>query len=371
MFQLLIIAFILLSLYITIVLVLLQGLKTTLEADSHVETANNKKITVIVALRNEAANIEGLVSSLKAQYYDNYEVILVDDASTDSTFKLIEHRISGLNNFRLIPTEPNRFGWGPKKNAIHSGIEISSGEIILTTDADCRPRPGWIDEMASRFSKGVAAVVGYSPLKSGDSIAGRLKALEAFATGLLSAAFIGLGRPFISVGRNFAYRRNVYLELGGFGRKGKAPAGDDDLLLQEIARRRPVVFAFGKAASVPSYPQAGEYISRKRRHFTVARHYPALFIGLGLMLFLFLLAMILTAITGIINWSPITLSAVTAIFTAKILIDYAFLKYGSKILPDKFRIIDLIMAEIIQFPYTLLLQPLSFVGRIKWKGRKL
>ncbi|MBL7192239.1 glycosyltransferase [bacterium] len=348
-----------------------RGLKKAYRISRKSASVSGLHVSVIAALRNEENNIDGLIDTLTGQDYPLYEVILVDDNSEDETFSKAEKRIKGLTNFKLIKAGENIHGWGPKKNAIDWGIKQSQGEIILTTDADCRPGKHWISGLLKHFSDDTAAVAGYSPLIFQDSVTGRLKSLEALASGILSAAFIGLGKPFTAAGRNFAYRKDIYLKLGGFGRKGKAPAGDDDLLLQEIGKKYRTVFAFDEDSFVPSYPDGGGYIGRKRRHFSAAKRYPPLFIIMGILLYIMLFIIILNLCYGIYTGKAEFLTAAAVISLLKISADYYFLRRGGNLLCESFKLHDFMLAELIQYPYTLILQPLSFLGGFKWRGRRL
>ena len=359
-----------LVIYAALSLFLFRGFERSSSTGGSSNAADFPTVSVVIAVRDEEANILELLKSLHAQEYPDFEVIIVDDASSDNTREIAEDFCRGKVNFRVISAGENIFNWGPKKNAIHSGILQSHGEIILTTDADCRPKSGWIKGIAAEFSAGIGAVVGYSPLIFEDTIAGRLKSLEALATAIVAAAFIGAGRPFLAVGRNFAYRRSLYMEIGGFGESGKAPAGDDDLLLQRIGNHAKTIFCFDPMTIVPSYPDTGDYIARKRRHFAVAKRYLPPFILAGVMVFLLIAGITVSIVGGLFFFNLSLLIAGALVLIIRASCDYILLKCGARKLNDDFQLLDMIWAELLQIPYTLILQPLSFIGRIKWRGRK-
>ena len=359
-----------LLIYTALALVLLRGLERNSSFESS-DVMDFPAVSVVIAVRDEEANILELLKSLQTQDYSNFEAIIVDDASSDDTREIVEGFCRHRANFRVISAGENTYNWGPKKNAIHSGILQSRSEIILTTDADCRPKPGWIKGITANFSVGIGAVAGYSPLIFNNNIISRLKSLEALATAIAAAGFIGAGRPFLAVGRNFAYRRSLYLEIGGFGESGEAPAGDDDLLLQRIGKCAKTAFSFDPNTIVPSYPEIGGYFARKRRHFSSAKRYALPFILAGAVVFL-----LITGITALIIWGLFKLafgllSAGALIFGLKAVCDYVLLRRGARKLNDDFKLSDMIIVELIQIPYTLILQPLSFIGGINWRGRRL
>lgn len=347
-----------------------RGLKKSREVYSRVNSSGRPSVSVVIAVRNEIDNITGVMASLSSQTYDNYEVIIVNDNSTDDTGKIAEEICREKSNFRLIEAPDNRYVWGPKKNALHAGIMASAGEIILTTDADCRPLPEWIESFAGKFVE-AGAVVGFSPIRSDQNLFGRLKGLESLASAIVSAGLIGINRAYMATGRNFAYRRSLYLESGGFGEAGKAAAGDDDLLLQRLQKKAPVLFNFDAAAKNESFEGGGGYLARKKRHFSVARKFPALLIAFGGIV----ISVQLTAVAAVIAGASMNLKLLVGAgilsYLIKIIIDHRILAKGSKLLGEEYRFFDFLIAEVFQIPYSLILQPLSFFGKINWRGRTL
>ncbi len=357
--------------YFFTALALIIGVRRARRREMSPPSPEQPYISIVAAVRDEEENITDFLRSLAAQDYPEWEVIIVDDDSRDRTRELAENFCREYPDFQVIPAGENEYGWGPKKNALHTGILASRGEIIAAVDADCRPGAQWLEGIAAEFSEKVGAVVGYSPLKFKGGWTGRLKALEALAVGVAAAGFIGLNRPFLATGRNLAYRKQLYLELGGFGEKGSAPAGDDDLLIQSIGAKAKVKYAFNRQSYVPSYPSRGGYIARKRRHFAVTKRYPPDFIALGVMVFLLILGIAVSVIRGIAAESNLLLGTGLMAFGLKAVIDFVVLKVGTAGLGEKFRLYDLLTAEAIQIPHTLVLQPISLIGRIRWRGRKL
>jgi glycosyltransferase involved in cell wall biosynthesis len=98
-----------------------------------------ESLTVIVPLRNEANNIAELVASLRDQEnLAQVEFLLLDDNSEDDTFVLLEQSVSGLSNFHILRGNTLPQGWIGKTWALQQLLEKSSGEIIVSIDADVR-----------------------------------------------------------------------------------------------------------------------------------------------------------------------------------------------------------------------------------------
>ena len=109
------------------------------------QTTDCPMVSIIVPARNEERNIRRCVSSLLEQRYDNYEVIVVDDGSTDETPSILDaltahHRQSNrLYVLRLRDQLPE--GWAGKPYALHKGVQEAHGEWLLFTDADTWHNP--------------------------------------------------------------------------------------------------------------------------------------------------------------------------------------------------------------------------------------
>lgn len=367
----LILALLPLAAYFMLGIFIRSGWKKSQSMSNSGHDNRHPSISVVVAARNEIDNIDALLISLSKQNYDDFEVIIIDDDSSDGTKEKAEEFCAGRPNFTVITAPENVHRWGPKKNALHAGISAANGEIILTTDADCRPEAGWVDSFAGKFSNGVGAVAGFSPIRTGRNLSGRLKTLESLASAIISAGLIGIMKPYMATGRNLAYRRDLYLALGGFGESGKLAAGDDDLLLQRIHQKAGVLYNFDPASKNVSYEREGGYIARKRRHFSVAGKFPVLFVLMGLIVIALQLEISIALILGFALDSTVYLAIGIFLFAMKMMIDLDILRRGAVVFREDWSIQDFVIAEFIQIPYSLILQPVSFFGKIKWRGRKL
>src|SRR6476661_6502145 len=126
---------------------------------------NNPKripISVIVCAKNEAENVAKFVPILAEQDYPDFELVLIDDASSDNTLELFEAFEKQYPNVKLVKVENNEAFWGNKKFALTLGIKAAKNEYLLFTDADCKPASTqWIKEMTSHFTLHKTIVLGY------------------------------------------------------------------------------------------------------------------------------------------------------------------------------------------------------------------
>lgn len=236
-------------------------------------------VSVVVAARNERDCLPGLLSALQQQTYprDLCEFIIVDDRSNDGTAVLLEAWRARLPlRYRRIDTVAR--GANPKKLALAAGIRRARGEVIITTDADCVPPPQWLESVAGAFEADVGAIVGLSPWHAAGKWWSSILALESLATAAVALAGVGHGRPFLAVGRNFAFRRELFDRVGGYAADMHLLSGDDDLLLQRIGRipgyRIAAVFTRSSHVRSRGAPDLPAFLRQKRRHISAARVYP-------------------------------------------------------------------------------------------------
>lgn len=234
-------------------------------------------VSVVVAARNEAANIGRCIASLGAQDYDpgRYEVIVCDDRSTDG-MGLILHDISASMPFlKVIRIDQTPAGVSPKKHALLSAISAATGEIILQTDADCIVPSGWISGMVRAFEPGVGFVAGVAPYRKAPGPLNSFIRHEYLWNAALAAASITLGFGTHASGRNMGFRRDVFKKLGGYGEFAGVLSGDDTLLLHRIRRTgiaRAVMMPSASTHVVTDAPVAFKAFLRQRvRHMSTGR----------------------------------------------------------------------------------------------------
>ena len=173
--------------------------------------------TVIVAARNEEENILRCLQSLDALIYpeDKLQIIIVDDRSTDKTGAIIDSFIEDKKKFVKIVTKEEIGRLKGKTNALANAIKIASGEIILTTDADCEVSPAWAKTIASYFTEDVGMVNGYTDQYSNNYFEG-MQSLDFIYLLEVASGATNFNKPLSCIGNNMAYRKSAYLEVGGY-----------------------------------------------------------------------------------------------------------------------------------------------------------
>lgn len=238
-------------------------------------------VSVIVPAHDEELHLGETLASLRRQEYPGeLELMIVDDRSADRTPAIIAEAANADARVRSVRIdEPDR-RLSPKVNAVAHGIAASRGEIIVTTDADCRHPDGWLEEMVAHFTPDVTMVVGYvESTRRGEAsrFLHRFETIDWLSLMLVSRSLTRFGWKFASSANNQAYRRSAFEAAGGFGASGRAPSGDEDLLTQRLGRLpgSRIVFASRPATRVLTYPVGSwRQLFLQRRRWVSRYHHP-------------------------------------------------------------------------------------------------
>lgn len=242
------------------------------------ETTPSVPISVIIALKNEAARIPHLVQSLKNQVYSSFEVVFVNDGSTDATVVKLYEAIGTDTRFRVLE-RPREMQAG-KKAALSFGIGEAQYEQLAFTDADCCPDPQWLMQLSGYMTAEPHAVrVGFSPFVAEGRLLNLFVRYETCLTAYLTASFIGWGQAYMAVGRNLSYPKSLFKQVQGFSTHQHLLSGDDDLFIQTVQGQRhaPIRFLHARQTWVFSTPPPSVrvWFRQKTRHFSAARGYAA------------------------------------------------------------------------------------------------
>lgn len=236
-------------------------------------------ISVLVCAKNEEANLKRLLPSLLAQNYSDFEIILIDDASTDDSLHVMnafktQHASSQVTiQVIAIETEESK----GKKFALTRGIMASKNEHLLFTDADCIPASkNWIQFISNSFSTRISLILGYGAYsKIKGSFLNKLIRYETLITAVQYFSYAQAGNAYMGVGRNIAYTKEKFLEAGGFQAHKHIRSGDDDLFVKQVTTSLNTGICDDPQSFTYSKPEISftKWLSQKRRHITTSSHY--------------------------------------------------------------------------------------------------
>jgi biofilm PGA synthesis N-glycosyltransferase PgaC len=233
-------------------------------------------ISVIISARNEAKNLRENLPSILEQNYPDFEVVVINDCSFDSSDTVLEEIKERYPELKVVTiTEHDRFKTG-KKFALTLGIKAAQNEYLLFTDADCIPASvDWIARIAANFTGPVQIVLGYSPYKRTKNYLNPFIRFETIKTGInyLSAALNG--DAYMGIGRNLAYTKSLFFGVKGFASHMHVLSGDDDLFVNQNATPENTAIELHPASFIYTNAKtslAGWYM-QKKRHFGVGKIY--------------------------------------------------------------------------------------------------
>jgi glycosyltransferase involved in cell wall biosynthesis len=239
---------------------------------------NKFPISVIICAKNEVENLQNFIPKiLEQKYAPGYEIVIINDRSTDSTANVIDSFAQKHSNLKVVNIKDCENFWGNKKYALTLGIKAASHEHLLFTDADCFPASDcWIKEMASRYSTTKNIVLGYgSYQKTKNSLLNKLIRFETLITAVQYFSYSKLGIPYMGVGRNLAYTKQEFFKVKGFIKHIAIKSGDDDLFINEVATSKNTTFNLTPESFTISIPKGtfNDWIRQKRRHLSTSSHY--------------------------------------------------------------------------------------------------
>lgn len=234
-------------------------------------------VSVIICAKNEAENIENFLPSILEQDYPEFEVIVINDASSDHTLEVIEEFQKTDPRIKIVDVQNNEAFWANKKYALTLGIKKARYEYLLFTDADCAPQSrNWIREMSANFQPNTSIVLGYGGyFHHNGSFLNKLIRFETMLTAIQYFSYARLGSPYMGVGRNLAYTSSQFYEMKGFASHLHLRSGDDDLFVNEASNSENTAICFSEDAITRSVPKTSfsEWFHQKKRHVSVASHY--------------------------------------------------------------------------------------------------
>lgn len=237
------------------------------------DNAGEPEISVIVAGRNESGNISDCINSLKLTVYnkDSIEFILVNDNSTDDTLELMNDSVKGDGRFKVISSflsgSSNLKG---KANAIDNAVGIAEGELIISTDADCKVPEYWVKKTAEYFSKDTGMVCGFTFIEHNNSLFGLMQCIDWFYLLSLASGSSGLDKIMSCIGNNLSYSKEAYQSVGGY-ESIKFSVTEDLALMRKInsSDKYKILFPLNRDCLVRTKPCGNirEVFSQKRRWF--------------------------------------------------------------------------------------------------------
>lgn len=240
-------------------------------------SASISPISVIICARNEAKNLKQYLPSVLNQNYPNFEVIVVNDCSSDASDEILRVFKQEYPQLKVVKIEEHPRYKTAKKFAVTLGIKASAHEVLVFTDADCEPQTNdWLSLIAANYADSQTEIVlAYSPYLKRKGFLNKLIRYETFQTALNYFSFALNGMPYMGVGRNLSYKKSLFFKGKGFASHMHIPSGDDDLFVNQNATIQNIALELRSESHTWSEPKLtwATYWKQKLRHFGAGKEY--------------------------------------------------------------------------------------------------
>lgn len=338
------------------------------------------RFSVIIPARNEESNIAGCLQSVMRQNYplQLFEVIVVDDYSTDNTAGIVQELQMQYANLKLIQLEKllhtkqlNSY----KKKAIEVAILQADGDFIVTTDADCIINKGWLQNYDAYICKNKAVFVA-APVRFWDtgSFVSKFQCLDFMSLQGITAASVAAGFHSMCNGANLAYSKNIFEQVGGFKGIDNIASGDDMMLMHKIYKhdKKGVGFLFSQDAVVLTQPMPTwrEFFNQRIRWASKADKFDdKRIIAVLAVVYLFNVSFIAVPLAAV--WHNQLWSWWLVMILFKIVIELRFMWPVAKFFKERKLLRWFPVMQPLHIGYTVIAGWLGKFGSYKWKGRKV
>ena len=335
------------------------------------------KVSVIIPVRNEQSNIIRILDSLAVQTYPAhcYEIIIMDDNSTDNTVQFVEE-YKNAEKVNISIFQMANYGsesGSPKKAAITKGVDLAFGEIILITDADVYIPETWIHSYSGAFLKsGAKFISGPVIIRARDSFYEEMQSVEFAVLVTTGASSLYLGYPNMCNGANLGFRKDAFKKVGGYEGNDRIISGDDEFLLFKMHKFFPdgILFLKSKNVLIQTKPVSNIkdfYHQRRRWSGKWSVHSNKNNKMLAIYVFIVNINFLLIPVFWLLGFVGVYL--VFAAFLIKMCLEYFLIRSFYQEYSKQMKMIPFVVTSLLYSIYAITFGILANFGSYNWKGR--
>lgn len=318
-------------------------------------TTSKPPISIIVCAKNEAENLSLHLPIMLEQEYPQYEVIVVNDGSTDESCNLLEQLDKKYSNLyhTFLPMDAKYMS--RKKMCLNVGIKAAHYEHLIIVDADCEPgSKRWLSNIIKNYTPGTDIVLGYSDFKKKNGFLYRLIGYENLLSTIQYMGYALKGKVLKGTCRNLSYKKSTFINNKAFSSHLNLEYGDDDLFLQEISTSKNAKIEFSLDSSTHTNREMSfkNYLYDKERRLMTQSRYKGYLKALlytdsfsKLMFFIFLIAL---TIGAIIEKDIIMAAIAGGLFLLKFTTQCIIINKTAKILQESKFYISILLFDLIR-----------------------
>lgn len=373
--------FILFCIFCTTILILLWYYlyyfsRVAFYKEKEVSAASPFPVSVIICAKNEDHNLPEYLPLILTQDYPDYEVVVVDDCSSDNTPDVLREFEKKYKHLKVITVKEDKKHHHGKKFAVMVGIKGASNEHLLFTDGDCMPVDNqWLKKMMRNFSGKTEIVLGYSKYKKLPGFLNKLIRFDTFHIALQYLSFAKAGSPYMGVGRNLAYKKSLFFKNKGFATHYHIESGDDDLFVNQAATPENTIAELSQESFTVSRVKKTwqGWFEQKRRHLSTWTEYKLSDkIRLGIypfaQAFFWILFIVLLLFCSLNDFPQPDTYVILSLFALRIIVQTVIYKLAMDKLKEK----DLLLLSLVSELFLLGFYPILTISnklfrRQKWK----
>lgn len=248
-----------------------------LENNTNPNLIQNEGVTILICAKNEAQNLENNLPKILNQALNDFEVIVVNDASTDNSENILKNLKTNYPNLIIVTINKEDLRALPgKKHAIQQGLKVATYDNIVLCDADCTPSSkNWATLMSQKLSKGKEICLGYAPYIKAKGLLNPFIRWETLHSFIQYGTYANSGLAYMGVGRNMACKKNLLIGVENNPLWQATTSGDDDLFVRLKSTKKNVAIAFSLDALCYSLAKSTfkEWVIQKQRHLSTGKLY--------------------------------------------------------------------------------------------------
>ena len=293
-------------------------------------------VSIVLCARDAYEYLIEIIPALLKQDYPDFEIVVVNDCSDDETEEYLKDLERKEPRVKPVQLKQHLNFFNGKKFPLSMGIKSAQNDLIVLTDCNCIPaNDQWLRSVVNRYKGNTEIVIGYSPYVRKKGSLNRIMRFDALQNGLLYLSAALLHRPYMGIGRNLSYRKELFFRNKGFISHYTTAVGDDDLFISQVATKKNTEVLIDAENAILTQPTSSLKLwmrQKSSRYSTI----PKYSIGARLMLSLFYISQFLfyaSFITLIaLHAQPAFTITNGALFYIPILAFFFLLRFGTQLI---------------------------------------
>ncbi len=291
-------------------------------------------VSIVLCARDAYEYLVELIPVLLGQDYPDFEVVIVNDCSDDETEEYLKDLERREPRIKPVQLKQHLNFFNGKKFPLSMGIKSAQNDLIVLTDCNCMPSNNqWLRSVVNCYGKNTEVVIGYSPFFQKKGLLNQLMRFDALQNALLYLSAALKGHPYMGIGKNLSYRKELFYRNKGFTSHYTTSVGDDDLFVNQVATKKNTEVLIDADNVIHTTPTSNFHLwmRQKSSRYSTIPQYSA---STRLMLSLFYISQFLfyASFIALLCLSPAFTITNGAVFYIPILVFFFLLRYGSQLI---------------------------------------